>query len=105
LPIAEGWYEGEKLEDCIVGKDIQFIWAVFSAFPVGKRVEVIHPPYCDGNPNYWNGTEPAPQLSGAVFEIACWDSSATILVGIASEMARSFTSIYTDTIELTKAAR
>ncbi|MTW10123.1 hypothetical protein GM658_05865 [Pseudoduganella eburnea] len=31
------------------------------------------------NPDYWDGKDPAPLLEGALFEIACWGSSATIL--------------------------
>ena len=69
-PITEGWHAGGDLESLIAGDDIQFIWAVFSAFPLGVRVDVRDSPYVDGNPRYWDGSEPGPQLDGATFEIA-----------------------------------
>lgn len=103
--IAEGWYSGNELNEIISSNDIQFIWSVFSAFPVGTRFNVSESPYVEDNPRYWNGSNPEPQLEGAMFEIACWDSSATILIGVSSELANNFTSIFTDTTELVHAAR
>jgi hypothetical protein len=104
-PIDEGWHSGGAIESLIQGNDIQFIWAVFSAFPVGTRFEVKEAPYIYDNPDYWNGSNPGPQLNEALFEIGCWDSSATILVGIKPEMAKNFKSVYSDTTELERAAR
>jgi hypothetical protein len=49
---AEGWYSGSELELQITSDDIQFIWAVFSAFPKGERVDVKEVPFVDGNPHY-----------------------------------------------------
>ena len=102
---AEGWYSGGELESQIASDDIQFIWAVFNAFPKGVRVEVREAPFVDGNPHYWNGSEPRPQLDGASFEIACWDSSATILVGLDAEKAGSYRSTFSDAVDLKSAAR
>ncbi|TCK02655.1 hypothetical protein [Marinobacterium mangrovicola] len=102
---AEGWYYGGELESQIASDDIQFIWAVFSAFPKGMRVDVRDEPFVDGNPRYWDGSEPGPQLEGAIFEIACWDSSATILVGLDTEMAGSYRSTFSDAVDLKFAAR
>lgn len=104
-PFEEGWCSGEELESKIAADNIQFIWAVFSAFPRGVRVDVNGAPYVEGNPKYWDGTDPGPQLSGANFEIACWDSSATILIGLTSELAESFKSTYSDAVSLSLAAR
>lgn len=103
--VKEGWYSGFEFEKVISENDIQFIWAVFSAVLKGSRSEVADAPYVEGNPDYWNASNPTPQLAGAMFEIACWDSSATILVGIDSTMAENFKSAYTDTVELEYAAR
>lgn len=103
--ISEGWYSGNKLNKILSSNDIQFIWAVFSVFPIGTRFNVNESPYVEDNPRYWNGSNPEPQLEGAAFEIACWDSSATILIGVSSELANNFTSTFTDTIELKHAAR
>ncbi|MEP4545287.1 MAG: hypothetical protein ABJ000_03850 [Saccharospirillum sp.] len=104
-PITEGWHAGDELESLIAGDDIQFIWGVFSAFPGGVRVDVGDSPYVDGNPMYWDGSKPGPQLDGASFEIACWDSSATILIGLDPELAENFRSTFSDTVELQSAAR
>ncbi|WP_211214924.1 hypothetical protein [Microbulbifer variabilis] len=105
LVISEGWYPGLELEKIITSNDVQFIWAVFSAFPIGTRFVIAEPPYVDGNPNYWNASEPKPQLEKAIFEIACWDSSATILIGVNQAMAENFKSMYTGTKELKDAVR
>lgn len=102
---AEGWYSGGELELRIASDDIQFIWAVFSAFPKGMRVDVRDAPFVDGNPHYWDGSEPGPQLEEAIFEIACWDSSATILVGLDAEKVRSYRSNFSDAVDLKFAAR
>lgn len=104
-PIDQGWYSGSEIESLIQSNDIQFIWAVFSAFPLGTRFEVKEEPYIYDNPDYWNGSDPGPQLNDALFEIGCWDSSATILVGITLEQANNFKSAYSDTVELGHAAR
>ncbi len=103
--LQEGWHSGEELESALVGKNVQFIWAVFSAFQKGVRVAVKEDPYVDGNPHYWDGSDPVPQLDGAIFEIACWDSSATILIGLNSELAANFQSAYSDALDLRLAAR
>lgn len=100
----EGWHSGEELESHIVGADIQFIWAVFSAFPKGVRTKVYKAPYVEGNPDYWDGSDPRPQLEGANFEIACWDSSGTILIGLNSKLANAFRSTFSDAVELKQAA-
>ena len=76
------WMHGEGLASLLSTHDIQFIWAVFSAVAKGSRPTVSEPPYVEGNPGYWNGRDPTPQLNGALFEIACWDSSATILINL-----------------------
>jgi hypothetical protein len=102
---SDKWMTGEQLNTLLLVYEIQFIWAVFSAFKKGKRVDITEIPYVYDNPNYWNGSEPSPQLDGAEFEIVCWDSSATILVGISEVRSSKFCSIYTDTVDLSSAAR
>jgi hypothetical protein len=73
------WFCGDDLFSFLRDHEVQFIWAVFSAVPKGFRSSPSSAPYVEDNPGYWNGTEPRPQLEGALFEIACWDSSGTIL--------------------------
>ncbi|GGC77264.1 hypothetical protein GCM10011396_25520 [Undibacterium terreum] len=97
------WMRGEDLAFLIQEYDLQFIWAVFSAVPKGLRLSVSNVPYVDGNPDYWNGKDPGPQLDGALFEIACWDSSATILINLPEQAERSFISNYSDTRLLSEA--
>lgn len=91
------WICGQQLSDFLQNNDVQFIWAVFSAVPTGHRSAVEEVPYVEGNPNYWKGTEPMPQLAGALFEIACWDSSATIFIGLPAEMEASLIRAYPET--------
>ena len=88
------WMTGEALQQMISEHHVQFIWAVFSAVPKGVRVPVESAPFCEGNPSYWHEKDVTPQLPGALFEIACWDSSATIFIGLppaaAANLARKF---------------
>ncbi|EJE54149.1 hypothetical protein PMI14_00961 [Acidovorax sp. CF316] len=86
---GDGWVTGDALAD-LLSTPIQFIWGVFSAFPCGARVEVSRAPTADGNRNLWHPPEPSPQLSGACFEVVCWDSSSTILVRVSQEQATEF---------------
>jgi hypothetical protein len=99
------WVSGIELEAFLNVHSVQFIWAVFSAFPVGYRREVAEAPYVDDNPLYWQGLEVSPQLSDALFEIVCWDSSATILIGLPNEAERRFADVYPETRSLTAASQ
>ncbi|MCX7276204.1 MAG: hypothetical protein NTZ15_02610 [Burkholderiales bacterium] len=99
------WISGEALERLISEHDIQFIWAVFSAFPKGTRFPVNNAPLVEDHAGYWSGVEVAPQLEGALFEIAAWDSSATILVGLPVDAEEAFSKKYPDAKSLTSAAR
>jgi hypothetical protein len=97
------WLSGDALASFLGEHEVQFIWAVFSAVPKGFRSTLLSAPYVEGNPSYWSGEEPAPQLDGALFEIACWDSSATILINLPAQAARSFLRKFTDTQPLASA--
>lgn len=99
------WMEGRALQNFIDQNEVQFIWAVFSAVPKGFRCEVSSVPYVDGNPDFWNGKEIAPQLNGALFEITCWDSSATILIGLPPALEEKFKQTYSDACSLVSVAR
>ncbi|WP_020409575.1 hypothetical protein [Hahella ganghwensis] len=98
--IPEGWISGKELRRILEGNEIQFIWSVFSAFKVGTRFEVAEDPVVHDNPTYWDGSNPAPQLSGAVFEVASWDSSATILIGLDQNLAQNYRAAFSDAKEL-----
>ncbi len=99
------WMEGHTLQNFIDQNEVEFIWAVFSAVPEGYRRTVPSAPYIDGNPHFWNGKEMAPQLDGALFEIACWDSSATILVGLPPTLEKNFKLTYSDASSLVSVVR
>jgi elongation factor P hydroxylase len=91
---SDQWLAGDKLRDLIQENEIQFIWGVFSAVPKGTRLEVTQPPFVERKFGYWYGADVRPQLTGALFEIVSWDSSATILIGIPDESATHFISVY-----------
>jgi hypothetical protein len=101
--IDHQWFSGDELASFLRDHEIQFIWAVFSAVPKGFRSTPSPVPYVEDNPIYWNGSEPGPQLEGALFEIACWDSSATILINLPAEAADAFMTRYKDTRPLATA--
>lgn len=105
LDVGDQWMRGEELASLIHKHEIQFIWGVFSAVRKGSRPAVPQQPYVDGNPDYWNGKDLVPQLEGALFEIACWDSSATILINLPAHAQRAFMANYSDTQPLIKAVR
>ena len=99
--LADGdvWVTGDELFQ-MLSQDIQFIWGVFSAVPKGARFEVLVPPGADGNPSFWQPPAVRPQLEGACFEIVCWDSSATVLVGVSSVQAERFLATFPDALPL-----
>jgi hypothetical protein len=99
------WIAGEALERFIAENAVQFIWAVFSAFPKGVRYPVEFSPNVEDYAGYWSGSEVTPQLKDALFEIAAWDSSATILVGLPSDAIERFRNVYPDAKSLISAAR
>jgi hypothetical protein len=99
------WISGRELQEFLNNSDVQFIWAVFSAVPKGVHFVVENPPFIYDNPSYWSGEEVRPQLEGALFEIVCWDSSATILIALPAEAEASFVRTFSDTRPLVSAAR
>jgi hypothetical protein len=52
-------------------------------------------PYADGNPALWKGS-PKVQLKEAVFEIVCFDSGATLLIGAPGEIGAQFKAVFTE---------
>ena len=104
FPNDDRWVSGIELENFLSANSVQFMWAVFSAFPMGYRCEVVEAPYADGNPRYWQGVEVSPQLHDALFEIVCWDSSATILIGLPNTAEHHFLTTYPETQSLAEAS-
>ena len=98
------WFDGDELSRVLETDHLQFDWGVFSAVPRGMRYPVESDPFADGNPAYWQAGDIVPQLPGALFEIACWDSSATILVGLSREHAAAFLAAFPEAMPLSRAA-
>ncbi|MEZ6116842.1 MAG: hypothetical protein R3C28_09755 [Pirellulaceae bacterium] len=89
LPLPDDTFDpyvvdGSTLFDFAAGRP-QFNWSVLSALPFDADVDPTAipreaVPYADGNPDFWHGS-PRPRYTDALFEIVCWDSSATLLIG------------------------
>jgi hypothetical protein len=89
------WMDGGALQRLLDTTDLQFIWAVFTAVEKGRRFDVDDPPHADGNCACWTG-DVQPQLPGALFEIVCWDSGATLLIGLPEVLAANFKRAFPD---------
>lgn len=87
------WISGRDLQASLA-LGIQFIYGVFSAFPKGYRRTIEASPRVYDNPNYWSGGAVSTQLPDALFEVACWDSSATILIGLPEQATVAFMQRY-----------
>ena len=93
LSSRSAWLTGEALAQ-VLTPGLQVNWGVFSAFPVGQRPVIANPPWADGNPDFWTVPDMPVQAPGACFELVCWDSSATLLIGISAEQAARFMRTY-----------
>ncbi|GEM77643.1 hypothetical protein C1141_16045 [Vibrio agarivorans] len=82
------WVEGEELARRLCEYNYQFVWSVISAYPKGTSPFTSEKPYADGNSDFWSGI-PKKQLENSLFEIVCWDSSATLFIGMPDELQKS----------------
>lgn len=98
------WLTGEELCRVLTIDHPQFIWGVLSAVPKGMRHPVAAEPFVAGNRSYWLASEVSPQLSGALFEVACWDSSATLLSGLSEVQAAAFMKAFPEAKPLSEAS-
>lgn len=80
------WITGSGLVEKLKEYDYQFIWGVLSAFPAGSEPRLNPEPYAEENPGLWRGS-PGKQLQEALFEVVCWDSSATLFIGLPENLA------------------
>src|SRR5690606_32781355 len=90
-----------QIQDLVEQRPL-FFWAVISAIPSSCSDDDINAPcspYADGNPTFWIGS-PSPQHPQAEFEIVCWDSGATLLIGADDVVAAAFRSAYPGSIDL-----
>ena len=86
---------GEELASITRAEDVQFIWAVLSAFRERPERIPVELPFADGNPNFWRGS-PRPQLPDAVFEIVCFDGGCTLFIGVDADLAAKLRFVYPD---------
>ncbi len=89
---------GKELHDIVVSAKVQFVWAVISAFDYEPTMPA-ELPYADGNTGLWTGS-PKPQADGARFEIVCWDSGATLFIGIDAAFGQKLRMRYPDIRDL-----
>lgn len=82
------WVSGDELSAKLNEYDHQFVWSVVSAFPKGTKPFTSDKPYADGNSDFWSGS-PKKQLDKALFEIICWDSSATLFIELPDNMGKA----------------
>ena len=81
------WLYGEELAKKLAEFDYQFVWSVISAFPKGTQPFTTDKPFAEGNLEFWEG-EPEKQLKDSLFEIVCWDSSATLFIGLPDHLGK-----------------
>jgi hypothetical protein len=98
------WFTGDELAQVLAIDRLQFIWGVLSAVPKGMRCPIEAEPFVDGNRSYWLASEARPQLPSALLEVACWDSSATILLGLSEEQAVAFKKAFPEARLLSEAS-
>ena len=96
------WRTGEELSRLVAEYDMQFVWAVLSGFPPAvsldlDRLAVV--PYADGNAGFW-ADEPQIQHPLAEVEIACWDSTSTLLLCRDRSIGESFRRYFPEAVDL-----
>jgi hypothetical protein len=89
---------GIELQAIVENEQVQFIWAVLSAFDREPAIPA-ELPYADGNQALWKGS-PKPQISDAKFEIVCWDSASTLFIGVEASTAAKLQQKYPDIQDL-----
>jgi len=89
---------GRNLRAIVEEKKVQFIWAVLSAFDHEPTIPT-ELPYADGNSGLW-ADSPRPQMRDAKFEIVCWDSGATLFIGLEPAVGEKLKQRYPDIRDL-----
>ena len=88
------WLSGGELLQIVQHDEIQFIWAVFSAFPKDvtlKSVLQYELPYADGYEGFWQNPV-GIQHPLAVIEIVPWDSSLVLFIAKDQSLVDTFVS-------------
>lgn len=90
---------GKELFEVASSNNTQFVWAVLSALKRKPEYPIKHPPYADENPCFWT-RNPKPQIPDACFEIVCFDSSATLFIGVDDYLGNEIKIKYPDIKDL-----
>lgn len=96
------WLEGAELLAILSKHDIQFIWAVFSAFSpkVSLQSVLAKPlPLADGGTSFWE-SPPRMQHPLAEVEIVAWDSSLTLFMSRDDVLANKLLQQYPSAVDL-----
>lgn len=96
------WTSGDKLTELVYQNDIQFIWAVLSAFNKNITVDFddrTFLPYADGNSRLWIN-EPKIQHPRAEIEIVCWDSTLSLFLTRDHDLANKFKTYFEEAQDL-----
>lgn len=86
------WLTGEQLEDIVYHDEIQFIWAVLSAFDKSITLDDVlkhELPCADGYKGFWYNPVTI-QHPKAEIEIVPWDSSLVLLIAKDNTIAENF---------------
>jgi hypothetical protein len=90
------WISGKQLTEIINKYDFQFIWGVFSGFPLEVPLEEIlryDLPFADGYEGFWVENV-GIQHPLAEVEIVAWDSTSTLLISKDDNLVRKFRSYF-----------
>ena len=96
------WLSGERLTKLVTDHEIQFIWGLLTAFPKDQSIDIRDlrvVPYVDSNPNFWKPGNSVQHPQGEI-EIACWDSTLTLLISKDQQIVQDFRSVFTDAQDL-----
>jgi hypothetical protein len=93
--------DGKVLFEIVKKEDIQFNWAVLSAFKSKIESNPVKVPFADGNSTFWQG-HPKPQAPGAEFEIVCWDSASTFFINMHNDITEKLLKLFPDIKDLDK---
>lgn len=96
------WIDGHTLCQIVKKNEIQFIWAVFSAFSKNISLgEVLKYklPVSDGNQEIWS---PNFRIQNplAELEFISWDSSLLVIIARSEELIGQYAKEYPDAIDL-----
>ena len=91
----------QELRTVLGAHDVQFDWAVFSALPVRpiRPQPVADRPYAAGNGAIWQD-QPVVQHPSALFEVICWDSTATMVVSNIDGPVEAFMQVFSDAVPM-----